>query len=291
MNEVKKAIIPVAGVGTRFLPLSKIVPKEVWPLVDKPVLQYIVQEAKNSGIEEIVFVISSKKSIILDYFKESKTLEKLLKKRGREYLLKEMEEIKEIIKDISFSVVLQKKPLGDGHAVLQAAQKALKQPCAVMFGDDVVESQIPCIAQLINIYKTSQRPVIALARVPKDKLSSYGVVEVEKIAKRVFKIRRIVEKPEPEKAPSNLAIVGKYIITPEVFDYLKKGKLNKKGELILANVFNKMLLDGKTIYGYEFDGKWLECGTKLDWLKTHLYLSLKDPRFGPELKKFLKEIR
>jgi UTP--glucose-1-phosphate uridylyltransferase len=291
MNEVKKAIIPVAGVGTRFLPLSKIVPKEVWPLVDKPVLQYIVQEAKNSGIEEIVFVISSKKSIILDYFKESKTLEKLLKKRRREYLLKEMEEIKEIIKDISFSVVLQKKPLGDGHAVLQAAQKALKQPCAVMFGDDVVESQIPCIAQLINIYKTSQRPVIALARVPKDKLSSYGVVEVEKIAKRVFKIRRIIEKPEPEKAPSNLAIVGKYIITPEVFDYLKKGKLNKKGELILANVFNKMLLDGKTIYGYEFDGKWLECGTKLDWLKTHLYLSLKDPRFGPELKKFLKEIR
>lgn len=288
-QEVKKAILPIAGLGTRFLPLSKIIPKEFLPLVDKPTIQYIIEEIVESGIEEAVFVVSSKKTAILEYFKEHKGLEKILKKRGREEIIKELDKLKEIGKKISFSITVQKQPLGDGHAILQAANFVKNEPVAILFGDDIVESEIPCIEQLIRIYKTSQKPVLALYRVPKEKLSSYGVVAVEKIANRVFKIKKIVEKPTPEKAPSNLAIIGKYVLTPEVFDYLKQAKPNKKGEIVLAEVLQKMLDEGKNIYGYEIEGKWLECGTKEEWLKTHFYLSLKDPRFGPELKKFLKE--
>jgi UTP--glucose-1-phosphate uridylyltransferase len=290
MEEITKVIIPIAGAGTRFLPLSKIVPKVVWPVIDKPMVEYIVREAKDSGIEEIIFVVPPQKSIVLDYFKPSRFLQALLKKRKRNHLLKELEEVRELTKNLSISQVVQKNPLGDGHAILQALPKIGKQPCAVLFSDDIVESKTPCLAQLLRIFKTSQRPVLALSRIPqREKLSAYGVVEVEKIAKRVFKIRKIVEKPEPDKAPSNLAIVGKYILTPEVFEYLKKAEINKKGEIILAEVLNKMLQDGKNIYGYEFEGKWLECGTKIEWLKTHLYLSLKSEKYGQELKKFIKE--
>jgi UTP--glucose-1-phosphate uridylyltransferase len=289
MKEVKKVIMPLAGLGTRFLPLSKIIPKEVWPIIDKPAVQYLVQEAKASGIEQIIFIVNSKKNIILDYFKDSPTLKKLLKTRKKDHLIKELEALKEILKDISFSRAVQEKPLGDGHAILQGAKFLKDEPCGVMFGDDLVEAKTPCLLQLKNIFKTAQKPVIALSKVRKEKISSYGIVRVEKITKRVYKIKEIVEKPLPENAPSDLGIVGKYILTPEVFEYLKGAKPNKTGEIILADVFLKMLKEGKSIYGYEFEGKWLEAGRKLDWLKTHFYLSLKDPLFGPELEKFLKE--
>ena len=289
-EEIKRVILPVAGLGTRFLPLSKIVPKEVWPLVDRPMIEYAIREAKNSGIVEITFVVSNKKNILLDYFKPEKTLKRLLKKRGGNHLVKELENLQDLLKGLSISVALQKKPQGDGDAILQGASKLNKQSCGVMFCDDIIESKIPCLLQLIKIFKTSQRPVIGLYRIPqKEKLSSYGVVEVEKIASRVFKTKKIMEKPKSKEAPSNLAIVGRYVLTPEVFDYLKKAEIGKRGEIILAEVLQKMLNDGKTIYGYEFEGKWLECGTKEEWLKTHLYLSLKSERYGQKLKKFIKE--
>ncbi len=288
-QEIKKVIIPIAGLGTRFLPLSKVVPKEFLPLVDKPTIQYIVEEAQKAGIEEIIFVASSKKTTVIDYFKENKSLEKILKKRGRNELLKELETIKQLEKSLNFTITVQKQPLGDGHAILQAFPFVKKEPVAVMFGDDIVEGKTPCIEQLIRLYRTAQRPVLALYRVPEEKLSSYGIVSVEKIANRVFKIKKIVEKPSLDKAPSNLAIIGKYVLTPEVFDYLKQAKPNKKGEIVLADTLQKMLDEGKNIYGYEIEGKWLECGNKMDWLKTHIYLSLKDPRFGPELRRFIKE--
>ncbi len=288
-QEIKKAIIPIAGLGTRFLPLSKVVPKEFLPLVDKPTIQYIVEEAQKAGIEEIIFVASSKKTTVIDYFKENKSLEKILKKRGRNELLKELEAIKQLEKSLNFTITVQKQPLGDGHAILQAFPFVKKESVAVMFGDDIVESQTPCIEQLIKLYRTAQKPILALYRVPEEKLSSYGVVSVEKIANRVFKIKKIVEKPSLDKAPSNLAIIGKYVLTPEVFDYLKQAKPNKKGEIVLAETLQKMLDEGKNIYGYEIEGRWLECGNKMDWLKTHIYLSLKDSRFGPDLKRFLKE--
>ena len=291
MNKIiKKAIIPIGGIGTRFLPLSKVLPKELWPLVDIPIIQYILEEAKQSEIKEIIFVISPEKKVVLNYFKESPKIEKILKDRKKDHFLQSFKKIQELVSDISFSSVLQRKPLGDGHALLQAAKAVGSEPCGVLFGDDVVDSEVPCLLQLSKIFKTCQKPVIALKKIAKEKLPFYGVVEVEKIANRLYKIKRIVEKPSFQEAPSDLAIVGKYILTPEVFDYLKKAKPTQKGEIFLAETFDKMIRDGKIIYGYEFEGEWLECGNKLGWLKSHLYLSLKHPQFGPELKKYLKEI-
>jgi len=290
MENIKTAIVPVAGLSTRFLPLSKVVPKEFWPLVDKPVIQYIIEEIKNSGIEQIIFILSPKNKKIIDYIKPSLQLEKLLKERKKDDSLKELKELEKLFESISFSFVVQKKALGDGHAVLQAANLIGDESFACLFADDIVESETPCISQLIKIFKTCQKPVLSLYRLPKEKISSYGVVSIEKIANRLFKIKEIIEKPKIEQAPSDLAIVGKYILTPEIFDYLRKIKPNEKGEIILANALNLMLKEGKIVYGYEFEGKWLECGNKIEWLKSHLYLSLNHPQYGSELRKFLKEI-
>lgn len=295
MEKIKKAIIPVAGLGTRFLPLSKVLPKELFPLVDKPVLQYIVEEAVASGIEKIIFVSREGKDIILDYFTgDNGPLKKILKKRRKEDVLKELKEFEKISENVSFShyiffsQVFQRKPLGDGHAILQAKEEIKEEPVAILFGDDVVESKTPCLLQLIKVYQRYKKPVIALCRIPKERLSSYGVVKVEKIKDKIYKIKGVAEKPPAGKAPSNLAIVGKYILTPEIFEYLQKAKIREKGEIILAESLEKMIKDKKEILGYEFEGKWLECGNKENWLKSHLYLSLKHPHFGPYLKKFLK---
>ncbi|MDD2731702.1 MAG: sugar phosphate nucleotidyltransferase [Candidatus Pacebacteria bacterium] len=290
MADIKKAIIPVGGLGTRFLPLSKAVPKELWPLADEPVIQKIITEVKNSDIDEIIFVLGQSNKKILEYLKPSLKIEKILKERKKEKLLAEFKEFEDLLKSINFSYVVQKNPLGDGHAVLQAAKLAGSEPVGCLFADDVVDSETPVMSQLTKVFKTCQKPVLALYRLPKDKISSYGAVSVEKIASRLFKIKGIVEKPEPENAPSDLVIVGKYILTPEVFGYLKKAKPGPKGEIILAEVLDKMIKDGKLVYGYEIEGKWLECGNKLSWLKSNIYFSLKHPKFGPEIKQFLKEI-
>jgi UTP--glucose-1-phosphate uridylyltransferase len=291
MTEIKKVIIPIAGLGTRFLPLSKAVPKELWPLVDKPVIQYIVEEAKLAGISEIIFVASPDKKSVLDYFKESPAIEKILKERKRTHLLAEFKDLKELCQGLSFSCVFQKRPLGDGHAILQAQDKIDKEGAAVLFADDVVSGPSPCLSQLLKVFKTCQKPVIALYRLPKEKLPFYGIVAVEKIASRLYKIKKIIEKPSIQEAPSELAIVGKYILTPEVFDYLAKTKPGKRGEIILAEALDKMLKDDKVIYGYEFEGKWLECGNKLGWLESHFYLSLQHKEYGPKLKKYLRETK
>ena len=290
-KEVKKIIIPLAGLATRFLPLSRVVSKEFLPLVDKPVIQYIIEEVKKSGIKEVVFVLNPGKKGVLNYFQKSPELEAVLVKRKKEKILKELKDFEEIFEGIKFSYVVQKKPLGDGHAILQAAKQVNGEPIAVSFGDDVVDSDEPAMGQLINIFKTCNAPVVALKQLPMDKVPSYGVVAVEKIAHGLYKIRKIVEKPEPSEIPSNLVIVGKYILTPEVFKYLKKATPSKKGEIILAEVFDKMLSDGKIIYGCELKGEWLECGDKLKWLKSFFYLALKDPRFKDELKKYLKDLK
>jgi len=289
--EVKKAIIPVAGLGTRFLPLSLVISKEFFPLVDKPIIQYILEEVKRSGIKEIIFVVDQKEKSILNYFKKSTELKKILIKRKNDRALKELESFEELFDGLKFSYVVQKFPLGDGHAILQAAKAVGSEPVAVSFSDDVIDSNEPAISQLINIFKTCSAPVIALKSLPKEKIPSYGSVVVEKIANNLYKIKKIIEKPDPSQIKSNLVIVGKYVLTPEVFSYLGKAHPSKKGEIILGEVFDKMLSDGKIIYGYELKGEWLECGDKLKWLKSFFYLSLKNPIFGKELKDYLKTMR
>ena len=290
MAEVKKAIILAGGLSNRFLPLSKVVTRELLPLVDKPIIHYLLQELKASGIAQVVFVLNPEKEHILSYFEKNPKLEKDLKKEKQDELLLGLGNLKELQKGLSISFVFQDKPLGDGDAILQAKSKIGKEPFIVLFCDDIVESRVPCALQLLRVFKTCQRPVMALSRVSKQRASFFGIVGVEKIAHHLFKIKKIIEKPLLGKAPSDLAVVGKYVLTPEIFDYLKNQKPNSKGKIILTDALESLLQDGKIIYGCEIDGKWLPCGDKLDWLKSNLWLCLKDSNFGPEIKKYLKEI-
>ncbi len=286
--EITKAIVPIAGLGTRYLPVSKVIPKELLPLVDKPLIQYAVEEAKASGITEIIFVVNSNRKFVEDYFKRSLKLEKTLEERKQEHLLKLLKRIEELCEGMTFSFVSD-HALGDGHAILQAKKLVGEEPCLVMFPDDVVDAKIPCAQQLLQVFKTAQNPVLALYELPEDRVSAYGVARVEKIAKRFYKLKEFVEKPVPGTAPSNLVFLGRVILTPEVFQYLKKAKPNKKGEIILAEALSQMLRDGKIVYGYEVEGRWLECGDKIGWLRSNLYLSLKHPEFGTAMAAFLKE--
>ena len=294
MSQIKKAIIPIAGLGTRFLPLTKVLPKELWPLADKPVIQYIVEEARASGIKEVIFVIRPDKKEVENYFKKYinkiPELEEVLKWRKKNHLLKELKNLEKITKKISFSYVLQKEALGASHAVFQARNLVKKESCAVMWADDVVESKVPCLLQLIKVFQKYKKPVIALYRIPKESFQFYGMVEVEKITKRLYKIKKVVEKPQIKEAPSDLAVVGKFIITPEIFDYLKKTPFSLKTDIALDEILSAIAKEGKEIYGYEFEGKWLECGNKLAYLKSNLYLSLTHPQFGPEIKKFISKM-
>jgi len=292
-TKVTKAIIPIAGLGTRFLPLSKVLPKEFFPLIDKPAIQYIIDEAKNSGIKEIIFVNRPEKKEVERYFAQyassSPELEEILKDRGKQELLQELANLENDARQIAFSFVSQTQQLGDGHAVLQAKNATNSEPCLVLFGDDIVYSEKPCGQQLIDVYNQYQAPVLALYRLPKDKLSFYGVVRVKEVAPRTFEILGIEEKPAPGTEPSDLAVVGKYVIDQNVFETLQNGSCQADGEIRLAGAFREMIAKGLKVYGYEFEGKWLECGNKLAYLKSNIYLSLKDPRFKNELKKFLKE--
>jgi UTP--glucose-1-phosphate uridylyltransferase len=291
MEDIKKAIIPIAGLATRFLPISKSVSKEFLPLADLPLIYYNILEAKKAGIKEIAFVVGPKNKKVLEFLKQSPVLEKILKERKKDAILAELKECEDVFKDISFTVIVQKSPLGDGHAVLQAAKFAAGEPVVCMFGDDIFDSKVPAVSQLIKVFKTCQKPIIGLCRVPKEEIYHYGCPAVEKIANRIYKIKKIVEKPAVQDAPSDLAIIGRYIITSEVFDYLKKSKKAKNGEVILADMFNnQMLKDGKLVYGCELDGMWLQCGNKVNWLKSNIYFSLNHPKYGKELREYIKNI-
>jgi UTP--glucose-1-phosphate uridylyltransferase len=289
--KITKAIIPVAGLGTRFLPLSLVLSKEFFPLGEKPIIQHIVEEIKGSGIKDITFVISPKQKMIMNYFKKSPELEKLLVKRKKDKLLQDLKDFETLFEDLAISYVTQKTPLGDGHAILQAGKNVGSQPFAVSFGDDVIHSDVPAMLQLSNIFNTCNASVVALKTLPKGVIPAYGNVAVEKISTNLYKIKKIIEKPEPSQIQSDLVIVGKYILTPEVLDYLKKAKPSEKGEIILGEVFNHMLNNGSPIYGYEVKGEWLECGDKLKWMKSFIYTALKDPIYGKELKDYAKNFK
>ena len=286
--EVSKAIIPAAGLGTRFLPLSKAVPKELLPVVGEPMVSWVAKEARDSDIGQLILVLSDSKKQIADYFKKNGKLEEILKKRNQKDKSKVLKKADGDFEKVSFSFVSQPSPKGDGDAVLRAKNYIKKQSFGVLFSDDIFESKTPALEQLKKIFITCQKPVVGLKKVSQEKLSSYGVVKVEKIANRLYKIKEIVEKPKNGEALSNLAIAGRYILPPEIFSYLQKTSPNQKGEIILAEALKKMIGDGKMIYGYEIEGNWLECGTMENWMKTNWYLTSKDSKFGPLLKQYLK---
>jgi UTP--glucose-1-phosphate uridylyltransferase len=270
---IRKAIIPVAGMGTRFLPATKAQPKEMLTLVDKPVIQYIVEEAVAAGIEQIIFITSQTKRAIEDHFDTNFELETRLKEKGKEAQLKQVQEISQMA---SFVYIRQKEPRGDGHAILHAKDLVGDEPVAVLFGDDLVDNEVPCIKQLIDVYEKYRDPVIAVQQIPKKEISGYGVIAGHDMGNRLHEVTGFVEKPKPEEAPSNLAVIGKYIITPEVFAELEKEPAGKDNEIRLADAFIN-LIGKRSIYAHEFEGTRYDCGNKLGFLQASIDFGLKHP--------------
>jgi len=291
MKDVKKAIFPIAGLATRFLPFSKAVSKELIPLVDKPLIHYNVEEALLSGIKQIEFIARPGQKDFLNYFKRDTSLEKFLLEKNKKDELKNLKEVEGFFKDIDFSVSTQKIAKGPANAIYQAKKFVGKDPCGVFFCDDVIKSEEPGFSQLIEVFKTCNRPVLALMQMPENRLSSYGVVSTEKIANSFYKIKKVVEKPKAGEAPSNLAILGRMILTPDVFDFLGQNKKMLENDYSITQVLGKMAEEGKPVYGYEIKGEWLECGNKMLWLESFINLLIDDPEFGPEIRKKIKEMK
>jgi len=288
MAKIKKAIVAVAGSGTRLLPATKSMPKEMLPIVDKPIIQLVVEELVDAGIEDIIFVTRWDKKPLEDHFDRNFELEYRLEQKKK---LKELEEIKAIGKLAKFAFVRQTKPLGDGHAVLSALPfVSANEPVAVLFGDDIIDSKKPGIGQMIETYEHYHDSVICIEGVPKDQVSKYGVVGGTLIQKNVMEIDRFVEKPEPKKAPSNLAVIGRYVITPEIMEILKQLKPGKDGEIRLADAFVTALQMNIPVYGRILEGKRHDCGNKLKYVIAQIELGLKHPDIGKDLKNYLKKL-
>jgi UTP--glucose-1-phosphate uridylyltransferase len=286
-QRITKAIFPVAGFGTRFLPATKAQPKEMLPIVDKPVIQYLVEEAVAAGITDIIMVTGRGKRAIEDHFDTSFELEYTLVEKDKHDLL---EEIRNISKLANFIYVRQPKPLGDGHAILCARNLIGNEPCAVLFGDDVIDGKVPAIKQLIDVYNETGCSVIGVKEVPREEISSYGVVGGKAVKKGLYEVEQLVEKPKPEKAPSNLAISGKYIITPAVFECIEKGGRSAGGEQRLIDGYTE-LLKKERIYAKIMEGRRYDTGQKIGLLTANIDFALKRKDLGPELRKYLKNLK
>jgi UTP--glucose-1-phosphate uridylyltransferase len=288
LPKVRKAVFPAAGLGTRFLPATKAMPKEMLPLVDKPLIQYGVEEAIHSGIPNIIIVTGRGKSAIEDHFDVSFELEQTLETRNKRDLLKIVRDVSELI-DVSY--VRQKEALGLGHAVLRAKDIVGKEPFAVVLSDDVIDSEIPCLRQLLDVYEFYGASVVALMEAPVDAISAYGVVDAEPVSHngsrdRLFRVRNLVEKPKPADAPSNLAIIGRYVLTPEIFEAIENVPPGSGGEIQLTDAL-KHLLRNRPIYGYKFEGKRYDAGDKLGFLTATIEYALKREDLGKEFRSYL----
>jgi len=284
MAKIRVAVFPAAGLGTRFLPATKAQPKEMLPLVDRPLIQYVVEEARDAGIERIVIVTGRGKNAIEDHFDTSFELEQMLAEKGKEALLDQVQKISELI---PLSYVRQKQALGLGHAVLQARDLVGDQPFAVLLGDDIVDADEPCIGQMMKLYERRGNPVIALQEVPRAETRQYGIVAGEKVEDRVVQITDMVEKPSPDKAPSNLAIIGRYLLPPEIFQILDETRSDVGGEIQLTSAL-KTLLSRRPIDGYLFEGKRYDAGDKLGFLKATVEFALKRKDLGGPFRAYLK---
>ena len=287
MRQITKAILPVAGFGTRFLPATKAQPKEMLPIVDKPAIQYIVEDAVSAGIKEIIFVTGRGKRAIEDHFDYSFELDKTLVEKNKLELVKEVRRISELAK---FSYVRQPLPLGDGHALACAAHLVYDEPVLVMFGDTLYDAKEGPASQILKTFAKYGDPVIGLSAVPRNEVSKFGVIDGVAVGERTYEIKRFIEKPSPSEAPSNLVAVGIYVLTPEVLSWLTTMKPGPNGELRLADAFQQMLAHDRPIYGQEFNGTWLDTGDKLSFIKATIQLGLKNEEIGPELKKFIRTL-
>lgn len=287
MTTIRKAVFPAAGLGTRFLPATKAQPKEMLVLVDKPVIQYGVEEAVASGVANIILVTGRGKNAIEDHFDVSVELETFLESRGKTELLQEIRKISHLI---NFAYVRQGEPLGLGHAVLVTRDLVGNEPFAVVLGDDVIDADPPALRQMAQVFERVNGPVLAVERVPRDQVSSYGVVDVaESLGDGVYRLRDLVEKPRRDEAPSDLAIIGRYILTPDIFDALEATSADRTGEIQLTNGLRR-LLKSRPIYGYEVKGVRHDTGNKLGFLKAVVYFALRRPDLAGPFREYLETV-
>jgi UTP--glucose-1-phosphate uridylyltransferase len=285
-SSVRKAVFPAAGLGTRFLPATKAQPKEMLPLVDKPTIQYGVEEALASGIDNIILVTGRGKNAIEDHFDVNIELETFLEARGKK---DQAAEIRKISDMINFAYVRQGEPLGLGHAVLITRALVGDEPFAVILGDDVIDADPPALRQMVEVFDEVQGPVLAVERVERDQVSAYGIIDAEPMQDGVYKIRDLVEKPSPEEAPSNLAIIGRYILTPDVFDTLATTRRDRTGEIQLTNGLRE-LLQRRPLYACEVKGVRHDTGNKLGFLKAVVHFALKRPDLAEPFRAYLKTV-
>ena len=286
MKQVRKAVIPAAGLGTRFLPATKATPKEMLPIVDKPTIQYIIEEALASGIEDILIITGRSKRAIEDHFDKSIELELNLEDHGK---LKELEMVR-AISNIRIHYIRQKEPRGLGHAILCAKHFVGDEPFAVLLGDDVVDSKVPALKQLIDVYDKTGASVLGVQEVPLEKVSSYGIVASQPTEEaRTFAVSDMVEKPAVEEAPSRLAVLGRYVITPEVFDILEETAPGRGGEIQLTDAL-KVLAQKQPMFAYNFDGRRYDVGDKQGFLEATVEMALKRPELHDKFLAYLKEI-
>jgi UTP--glucose-1-phosphate uridylyltransferase len=285
--KIRKAVLPAAGLGTRFLPATKAQPKEMLPLVDKPLIQYVVEEAVLAGVTDVVIVTGRGKTAIEDHFDVSFELERFLEEKGKK---EELAIVRAISDLVSVSYVRQKEALGLGHAVAVAESLVSGEPFAVLLGDDLVQSRVPAIGQLIEVYERVRAPVVAVMRVPGEEISSYGVVAVEPTEREgLHRVTRLVEKPPRGEAPSDLAIIGRYVLTPSIFDHVRRTERDGKGEIQLTNALQSLLSE-TPLYAFEFEGTRHDCGNKLGFLKATVEYALERPDLGGAFRRYLREL-
>ena len=281
-----KAVIPAAGLGTRFLPATKAQPKEMLPIVDKPAIQFVVEEAINSGIDDIIIITGRGKRAIEDHFDRSFELEYVLREKGKMDLLKQVVDISELA-DIHY--LRQKEMKGLGHAVYCARDHIGNEPFAVLLGDSIVNSHVPCTRQMMNYHHRFKGSIIAVEEVAPDKISNYGVVDPEPLDAGIYRIKDLVEKPRPEDAPSNLGIIGRYILTPRIFDIIKNTTPGKGGEVQLTDAL-RALKQEEEMYACKFQGKLYDIGNKLDYLKASVEMGLENKEIGSKFREYLKDL-
>lgn len=286
LRQIKKAIIPAAGLGTRFLPATKAMPKEMLPILDKPTIQYIVEEASRAGIEDIIIVTGKHKRAIEDHFDNQKELEMVLEEKGKTELLEKVQYSTELA---NIFYVRQKEQKGLGHAIYSARQFIGDEPFAVLLGDDIVESDTPAIKQLMEVYEETGNSVIGVQEVPESDTHRYGIIDPLSKEGRRYEVQKFVEKPKQGTAPSNLAIMGRYVLTPEIFDYLKTQKKGAGNEIQLTDAIERMN-NNHQVFAYDFIGNRYDVGEKLGFVKTTIEYALKDESMKDELKRFLKEL-
>jgi UTP--glucose-1-phosphate uridylyltransferase len=288
LTPVTKAVFPVAGLGTRFLPATKASPKEMLPIVDKPLIQYAVEEAVASGMTHMVFITGRNKRAIEDHFDKAYELETELEERGRHALLEQVRDV--VPKNVSCTYVRQSEALGLGHAVMCARAVVGNEPFAVILADDLIDARVPVLRQMVERYNHERRSIVAVQPIPIEDSRSYGIIKGEAAGERMHKMTGIVEKPHPEVAPSNLAVVGRYILTPGVMDTLERVTPGAGGEIQLTDAL-ATILKSEGAFGYEFEGRRFDCGSKLGYLEANVMYGLKHAEVGEGFRHFLSQLR